>query len=341
MKNKSILIMIIMTCWFSVAQSQASYARVNKLAKKCARGKIASCNKLNQIAKNDRHEGIRIAAVKNLINQSVLEDIFRNDTEYNVKEAALEAITDQNILLNIAKTGNMKHRRIAVDGLSNQQDIVDVAMNDNEWWVREAAVRKITDQNILVDFAHKDDNYSVRFAALNGIANQEKILNIIINGEYLDIKLSALNILNEDDYYKNIVEIIDQNINSNHNLSAIGALKIIPKDKTLLLYYDNLEVILNIKDWTKQYANRKTWRRLIYNIDVKTDTLTKSFIYRGSLGGTIVNSYQLSKTHLGRININEICEFLLSSISKEDLSEISKESDIYYLRETANRMLQN
>ena len=41
------------------------------------------------------------------------------------------------------------------------------------------------------------------------------------------------------------------------------------------------------------------------------------------------------------LRIHEICEFLLSSISKEELMKISIESDVYYLRETAKKMLQN
>ena len=45
--------------------------------------------------------------------------------------------------------------------------------------------------------------------------------------------------------------------------------------------------------------------------------------------------------HRGTININEICEFLLAPISKEDLLKISKESDVIYLREAAKNMLQN
>ena len=46
-------------------------------------------------------------------------------------------------------------------------------------------------------------------------------------------------------------------------------------------------------------------------------------------------------THLGNIDIIEICEYLLSLLSKEDLLKISKESDVVYLRETAKSMFQN
>ena len=45
--------------------------------------------------------------------------------------------------------------------------------------------------------------------------------------------------------------------------------------------------------------------------------------------------------HIGYIDIDEICEFLLSPLSKDDLLQISIESDVVYLHETATKMLQN
>jgi len=81
-------------------------------------------------------------------------------------------------------------------------------------------------------------------------------------------------------------------------------------------------------------------RRLTYSIKIKTNKLTKSFFYQGEEGKMFEHDYDIKDLRYGLININEICEFILSPVSKENLLKISKESDIYYLRETAKRMLQ-
>lgn len=238
MKKKYFLIIILATYSLNITFAQSSIAKIDKLAIKCSKGHIKSCEKLKFIANNDRVDKVRVAAVE-----------------------------------------------------------------------------KITDQNILFD--------------------------IVKSGKYFITRLWALNSLSEHEYYNQIIDIINQKKETNHNLAAIGALKIIPQDKILKNNYEVLTTHLKIDQWSQEYFGMFIRRRMVYDIEIKTNKITKSFRFEGKKGREKELLSDIDRLHDGYINITEICEFLLSPLNKDDLLKISKESDVVYLRETATKMLKN
>ena len=316
------------------------------------------CNKYNwsrhphRYCKNGEYRDSRVEAVRKITDQNILAEFAKNgknnytreNTTYRLGKVAVENITNQDILVDIVENGKEDDiKKAAVENITNQDILVDIAKNEENNWrgYKEAAVNKITDQSILAEFAKKTTVKWLRNAAVKNITEQNILFDIAKNGKYIEPRLHALNKLNKHESDKQIIELINQNKYTNHNLAALAALRIIPKDKILKNSYEVLEIHFKIDYATQLYIPGGTWVRFLYDIEVKTNKFIKSFHFEGKKGGETESIKDIESTHLGFININKICEILLSSISKEDLLKISKESDIYYLRETAKSLLKN
>lgn len=320
MKKISLSISILIIYSFNITFAQSNSVQLNRLAIECEKGNTKSCEELKNIA--------------------------LNDTDMYVREAAVNKITDQNHLIYIAK--NTSHSSTILDAvrkITDQNVLADVAKSHTPIWVREGAIERMTDQSVLADIAKNDESKFIRGAAILQITDQNILTYFAKNSKDLKLKLIALNRLDEDECYKQIIEIIDQNIKykddqnrDEDNLVAIGTLKIIPKDKILKNYYEILEIFIKMDENNSAYSGR-WWRRLDFSIEVNTNNFKKSFFYMGRIGGEWEMVSFFGVLHMGHININEICEFLLSPLSKDDLRKISNESDVYYLRETAKQIL--
>lgn len=331
MKNLSLLITLIIMYSFNISLAQDNlnpdYADVLKLALECEKGHTESCEKLKYIAKNDLSPFKKVWAIEKITDQNILADIVKNDTHYRSRLAAIKNITNRNVLADVAKNDiGYGNRKAAITRLTNQKK-----MNIN----------KINDQHFLADIAKNDHDYSLVEAAIEKITDKSILLDFAKNGKNLSTQLIALNNLDEQKYYNQIINIIDQNNENKHNLAAIGALKIIPKDKVLMNSYKVLQIDTKINYRTQEYSHGGKWKSLAYHIKIKTNKYTKSFDFAGTGGGLFESSSDIGKMNYGHININEICELLLSPLSKDDLLKISNESDVVYLRETAKSMLQD
>ena len=99
---------------------------------------------------------VRLAAVAQVTDQSVLADIAKNAEDYLVREAAAERVTDQSVLADIAKNAEntKKMRSRAVERVTEQVLLADIAKkNDKDWQMRLAVVERVTDQGVLADIA--------------------------------------------------------------------------------------------------------------------------------------------------------------------------------------------
>lgn len=342
-KFKYILFLFLILVLGNNAIAQSNSVNISSLGWKCYKGDTISCNELKSIATNDKDANVRIAAIKQIYDQKFLTDIAKNDKDADVRIAAIKKIRDQNVLADIAKNDKSQGVRInAVIKVNDQNVLADIAMNDIDMYVRAAAVHKITNQNVLADVAMNDTKAYVRSDAIKKISDQNILINISNNGKYDGPRLSAINSVNENKYYGQLVEIIDQYIKTNKNLASISALKIIPKDKILNNNYEVLEILVEVDYRHQRYSGAgDLWKRYDFTIEIKTNKFTKSFFYGGKKGPPIASSEtDFEKIHFGFIDINQICEVLLSPLSKDDLLKISNESDVYYLRKTAKSMLQ-
>ena len=328
-----------------------NYARVAAIIK------VTDQRVLFDIAKNNSDGYARQSAINLITDQNVLADIALNDSDSFVRVTAINNITDQNTLKEIYKNETNSYNRITVvRKITDQNTLIDIYKNDPDKKVREIAVENLTDQYTLIDIYKNDPDISFRSSAFSNITHQNALVDIVHNGDTYIRQCEALIRLNENESYQQILDIINKKKSNryrgNHNLAAIAALKIIPVDKYLKNNYRsfkiNIKLDQNFKNYYYSYTIEKnnktpsgTWRMLDFDIDINTNELTKSFNFNGKRGGTSESKDEISRLHIGNININEICEFLLSPLSKDDLLKISNESDVVYLRETAKRILQD
>ncbi len=196
MKKKYFLIIILAIYSFNIVLPQSSEKKVNKLAKKCSKGHIKSCEKLKQIAISDDASRVRKAAIENLTDQSVLTEIAKNDARRAVRIAAINKITDQKVLFDIAKNeSNSDVRKIAINKITDQNLLFDIVKNDTRYGVRGEAnkriddltvkiIEKTIDQDVLANFAKNNTSQTVRIAAINKITDQNILADIAKNVEY-------------------------------------------------------------------------------------------------------------------------------------------------------------
>jgi hypothetical protein len=177
-----------------------------KLAGECRAGKAESCQKLAQIAREDRHCDVRRAAVDLLADQAVLAEvatgpdsacggqavraaldrltdqtalarIVKKDLNYNAR-FAMKNLTDQALLADIAKTGSAgdvltrEIRRQAAQKLTGQPTLADVAKGAGDSYIRMAALRKVTSQTALTDLARNASDGDVRLEAAERLADK-------------------------------------------------------------------------------------------------------------------------------------------------------------------------
>jgi hypothetical protein len=325
---------------------------------------------LNEIANNGKVDNyVREAAVKKINEQSVLIKIAKNDKEdYRVREAALENITDQNVLIEIAKNGKADNsvREAAVKKINDQSVLIKIAKNDKEDdRVREAAINKITDQSALKDIVNSNNRYYIIRAGINNLIDQNILSDIVKNDKdtyrcktafkritdksiIQDVFMNSKNIdfllkycYNDFDvthHYKELMNIINSYKDNRYSLAG---LKLIPLDTILKRYYPDLKIFVKCIDEEDQYYMKNIiglWITIDFLIEVNLNGSPKQYFYKGQRGTELENIYSIGK-HEGIININEICEDILSPLSKNDLINISQKSDIKYLRESAARML--
>jgi hypothetical protein len=195
------------------AIDQSILARIAKAAKdlnskvrKSAVEYLTNQSDVVDIAKTESDIEIRVAAVKRIIDQSVLFEITKNDKHALVGLSAVENpnLTDQKILSEIAINYGNNHSvgSAALKKLTNK-DILNVIRpyifpNATESIekpelllrifriagdpkVRKAAVQNpnFTDQNLLAEIAQKDENSYVRLAAVEKLTNQSALSEII------------------------------------------------------------------------------------------------------------------------------------------------------------------
>lgn len=350
MKKKYFLIIILATLSLNIAIAQANLKTVKKLAKKCSKGNVKACEELKSIAIKNMNHSAQKAAVENITAQSILVDIAKNNSNSSdVRIAAIKKITDQSILVDIAKNDKKTGVRVAaIKKLTNQNILTEIVSNDRDWSIRAAAAEKITDQNILTGIVKNEKVWRVALPAVRKITNQKFLIDIVKSSKHKEIQIIALNKLDEDDFYDEIIDIIDKNKDEFNNLSKLGALKVIQNDEIWKNFNNNFTIDIKIHNNEKVYywdqfkqAKIGTWRRLIYHIIIKTDDKTKKFIYEGQKELLQESVQKINKLHLPYININEICEYLLSPLSKDDLLTVSKESDVFFLRNAAQQLLIN
>lgn len=121
------------------------------------------------------HEwSIRLAAMNNLTNQTVLVNIVNTDENESVREAAIKNLTDQNILVKVAKCDDedVHVRAAATEKVTDQKVLFELAKSIphgrlimDPLAIAKAAIKNLTDQGILAKLARHSESSGVRSAA--------------------------------------------------------------------------------------------------------------------------------------------------------------------------------
>lgn len=346
-KNVLNIFLLLIFVSTTIGQTNIKVIEIDELAQKCAAGHVESCNKLVDIAKNENDPRICIPAIEKLTDQRVLKEIAENEKGYTMqREAAVKKITDQGFLEDLAKNSkNPDVCEAAINQITDQSFLISIAKNHFYYPIRKTAVEKITNQSILADIAQNDKSFDVREAAVKKITEQKLLMDIAEFNDDDLIQLIALDQLKINDCYQRIVFILNQNITKHRNLAALAALKIIPGDVILKKYYEKFEINSSYKteyqNYSYDYGNRGAgWTCVDFSIKINLNDSIKIYRYLGERGSTVESLRNIKRFHLGSINISEICDFLILPVSREDLIKMSETSDVYYLRETAKKRLE-
>jgi len=143
---------------------------------------------------------IRIEAVKELTDESILAQLALSDEDSGVRYHAIEKIVDQDVLVKIAL---------------EDEDFLDlfIAMGDEDRSVRLLAVQKITDQKTLTQLALSDKNYHVKLLATEKITNQSILTQIALKNEDISFRKVAIkNLENQSILTKIAIEELNEEI---------------------------------------------------------------------------------------------------------------------------------
>jgi hypothetical protein len=136
--------------------------------------------------------GRRLAAVRELKDQSILVQIVRNDADGRVREAAVGKVTDESVLTQIARTDrDPQVRKAAVEKLTDESVLTQIARTDGDSQVRRSAVGGVTDQDTLIDIVARESDARVALAAVELLADPEVLIHFARNHRDLELRAVA------------------------------------------------------------------------------------------------------------------------------------------------------
>jgi hypothetical protein len=350
----------------------------NKSDRATAAEKITDPGVLADIARTDTDAGVRVGAVQRITDPNMLIDIARRDADAwvcgaavtrltdqvpltdfalhhpfgSVRSIAVEKIKDQNVIDGIAvHDADPTVRRSALDKVDDQNVIRQIAKNDADPSVRLKASRKIQDDAILADLAIHEKDPDVCFSIVSrigdpklygDIVNNPNVIRFVVKpGDYncdgaFRFLVFAFTHIDADRYHRPFLEALD--VNCDRNFSAIIALKAIQGDSILKKYYPKIGITPIRKEIDQKYTIG-TWTSIDYTIKTDINGSERTFSYNGERGGGVESGLKIKGGHEGKIDLSDICEYLLKPVRKEDLVRLSAASTINCLREAAGKLL--
>lgn len=117
---------------------------------------------------------VRLNAVKECDDHSLLARIAESDHSADVRLAAVEKLVDQDSLYHVAREGNEIDARIAaVEKIDSQQKLADLIREKKNYRLMKACFAHITDKKILEKIAHdKEYNMAARRMAIENYADE-------------------------------------------------------------------------------------------------------------------------------------------------------------------------
>ncbi|HEX7486807.1 MAG TPA: DUF349 domain-containing protein [Vicinamibacterales bacterium] len=152
---------------------------------------------LISIAREDRDPGVRIAALRKVIDPAVVASIGRADADEGVREEAVTLLVD---LASGAFEGTDQAESLAaLNGLSEAKQFVSVARTATNEAVARAALDRLVDEAALAAVARKAAMPSVRLDALRRLIAPAELTNVALRTEFKDVALAAVERLSARD----------------------------------------------------------------------------------------------------------------------------------------------
>ncbi len=149
------------------------------------------------VARDDRDPGVRIAALRKVIDPAVIAAIGKADADERVREEAVTLLMD--LASGAFEATELSECLAALTGLTESKHIIAVARAASSDAVGRAALERLHDDIALSAVARKASLASVRLEALGRVRAEAEVAAVALRTEFKDVALAAVERLSTRD----------------------------------------------------------------------------------------------------------------------------------------------
>jgi DNA repair protein SbcC/Rad50 len=142
------------------------------------------------IARDDRDAGVRVAALRKVIDPAAIAAIGRADADERVREEGVRLLVD--LASGEFEGTDQAESLAALSGLTEPKHLVAVARQATNETVARQAVERLHDDGSLAAVARKATLASIRLEALARVGSTAEVLTVALRSDYKDAALAAV-----------------------------------------------------------------------------------------------------------------------------------------------------
>ncbi len=147
------------------------------------------------VAREDRDPGVRIAAIKKVIDPATIAAVSQSDPDARVRDEAVALLVD--LALGAFEGTTQAESFAALTGLTESRHLVAVARGAASAEVAEAALARVPDDVGLGAVARKAGHAAIRLEALRRIASPTELAAVAVRSDFKDVALAAVERLSD------------------------------------------------------------------------------------------------------------------------------------------------
>jgi hypothetical protein len=159
---------------------------------------------LVSIAREDQDPGVRIAALRKVIDPATLAAIGRADAETRVREEVESMLVD--LATGAFEGTDQAESLAALAGLTEARHLVAVARGATTEAVARAALDRLHDDASRAAVARKATLPTIRLEALSRVAAEAEVASVALRSDYKDVATSAVERLSARDVLEQVAE---------------------------------------------------------------------------------------------------------------------------------------
>ncbi len=159
---------------------------------------------LVSIAREDRDAMVRVAALRKIIDPSVVAAIGKADADTRVREEAESLLVD--LASGVFEGTDQAESLAALNGLTEARQFVTVARTATSEAVARAALDRLHDETSLAAVARKAASPSIRLEALAKISGAADLMTVALRSDFKDIAVAAVERLSARDLLEQVAE---------------------------------------------------------------------------------------------------------------------------------------